>query len=155
MLGSHASIDIPQSTEYAKEMRKWESYPSKFGAPGRPYVFKAFSKALYRFKWESGKDIVLDEMFFVQSEDEQRNMESRGFHATQELAVAAIEAEHTEHGKLAAERNYEIQHGRISEKAAAEVRAAEAEHGATHLPSVPVKPVRKRRTKAEMAAARG
>ena len=85
----------------------------------------------------------------VGDEDEQRNMQSRGYCLTQELALEALRDEHTEHGKLAAERNYEIAKGRISEKAAAEVRAAEEAHGAKHLPVVPETPIRPRAKKAD------
>jgi hypothetical protein len=144
MLGSHATIDLPQSTEYAKEMRKWEAVHTKWGAPGRPYAFHEFPKAMYRFKQEPGKGIVKDELHIVNNDEEQRNMESRGFHASQEAAMAAVEREHIEHGKLAAEREYEVRHGRLSEGAVREVRAAEEVHGARHLPEVPSTPIKKR-----------
>ncbi len=152
MLGAHDSIDLGPSTEYAKEMRKWESTHTKFGAPGRPFAYQEFPKRLYKGEW--GKDgIKLDGMTAADAH-EQRNLESRGFHCRQEDAIEATRKAQTEHGVLAAERNYEIQHGRISEKAAREVRAAEAEVGAVHLPEVKETPMRrKRRTKAEMLAA--
>lgn len=136
MLGNHPSIIIPQNTPYAEEMRKHEAQHTQFGPPGRPYVFREFPKMLFR-----GRD---GEHCTVQDEHEQRNMQSRGFCLTQEAAIEAADREHTEHGKLAAERNWEIKHGRISEKAAAEVRQAEAEHGARHLPEVKETPIRRR-----------
>lgn len=151
MLGLHPSIIIPQGTPYAEEMRKHEAHYTVFGAPGRPYVYQEFPKRLY--KAVSGAHGVTYQGFTVQTEEEQRNMQSRGYAPSQPEALAALEQEQLEHGKLAAERNWEIAHGRISERAAAEVRAAEAEHTG-HLPEVVAKPVRKRRTKAEMAAAR-
>lgn len=153
MLGLHPSIIIPQGTPYAEEMRKHEAFHTSFGAPGRPYVYREFPMRLY--KAVSGARGVEFEGFTVNDENEQRNMHSRGYCDSQAEAMAALEREQMEHGKLAAEREWEIQHGRISEKAAAEVREAEAEYGARHLPEVPAKPVRKRRTKAEMEAARG
>lgn len=137
MLGNSSSIVIPEGTPYAEEMRKHEALYTRFGPPGRPYVYREFPKMLFK-----GRD---GEHCTVNNEDEQRNMQSRGFCLTQELALEAADREHTEHGKLAAERNWEIAHGRVSEKAAAEVRQAEAEHGAKHLPSVPETPVRRRR----------
>lgn len=154
MLGNHQAIDIPQSTPYAAEMRKWEAYPTKYGAAGRPYQFREFPKALYRFKREAGQGIVKDDMRIVNDEHEERNLLSRGYFASQEEAVAEVEREHVRDGELAAERNFEIARGRISEKAAAEVRAAEAEHGASHLPVVPETPIvrRGRKPKAQEEA---
>ena len=151
MLGNHSSIDIPQSTEYAKEMRKWESYPSKFGAPGRPYVFQEFPKMLYKASREGGVEVI-NETCIVQNEEEQRRQEAKGF-GSQERALDLLRREQQAHGEAAAERNYEIAMGRLSEGAAKEVRAAEAEHGASHLPEVKAKRVR--RTKAQMEADRG
>jgi hypothetical protein len=150
MLGVHKSIILPQSTPYAQEMAKWEPFPSKWGAAGRPYVFREFPKMLY--KASQGAEMTT---ITVNDPDEQRREEAKGFAATQERALELMNREHREHATLAAERNFEIAKGRISERAGAEVRQAEAEHGARHLPEVPEKPRRKRRTKAEMAAARG
>ena len=151
MLGHHPSIVIPQNTPYAEEMRKHEAYHTQYGPPKRPYVFAEFPKRVYKaVRGTIGIDF---EGFTVHDEHEQRNMQSRGYCVSQTEAMAALEREQTEHGKLAAERNWEIAHGRISEKAAAEVRQAEAEH-TDHLPEVKERPKRTRRTKAEMAAAR-
>lgn len=150
MLGVHKAISLPQSTEYAKEMAKWEAYPSQWGPAGRPYVYREFPKML--FKASQGGDMT---HVTVNDEHEQRREEAKGFAATQERALELMNREHREHATLAAERNFEIAKTRISEKAAVEVRQAEAEHGARHLPEVKEKPIRKRRTKAELAAARG
>ena len=152
MLGSHDSIDLGPSTEYAKEMRKWEAHHSKYGAPGRPFTYQEFPKRLYKSEW--GKDGIVTDGQTAADAHEQRNLESRGFHCSQEDAIEAAKRAQTEHGILAAERTYEIQHGRMSERAAREVRAAEAEAGSVHLPEVKETPIRrKRRTKAEMLAA--
>jgi hypothetical protein len=143
MLGRHSSIVIPANTPYAKEMRRHEATHTEFGQGERPFVYREFPKMLYKaVRQEKGG--VTYEGFQVGDAEEQRNMQSRGYSATLELAHAALLKEQTEHGKLAAERNYEIAHGRISEAAAAEVRAAEAEHGARHLPEVAEKPRRRR-----------
>lgn len=144
MLGNHPSIVIPQNTPYAQEMRKYEATHTQFGAPGRPYVYREFPKRLYRAVRREDKPGIIFDGFTVNDEAEQRNMQSRGYAVSQQAAMDALEAEQTEHGKLAAEREYEIKHGRISEKATREVRAAEAEHGATHLPAVPETPIKKR-----------
>lgn len=146
MLGMHPSIVIPQGTPYAEEMRKHEAVHTQFGPPGRPYVHQEFPKRLYKaLRQEAPAVGIIYEGFTVHNDDEQRNMQSRGYALSQSLALEALEAEQTEHGKLAAERNFEIKHGRISERAAAEVRAAEAEYGARHLPAVPETPIRRRR----------
>jgi len=143
MLGHHPSIVIPQNSEYAKEMRRHEAQFTQHGPPGRPYVYQDFPKMFYKAVRAVKGGITFDQ-FTVQNDDEVRNMQSRGFSVTQALAIEALEREQAEHGALAAERNFEIQHGRISERAAAEVRVAEAEHGARHLPSVPETPVKRR-----------
>lgn len=130
-------------SNYAKEMRRHEAYPTQFGPPGRPYVYQHYPLMLYRAsRGPNGPEA--SETCIVNDERERDNMISRGFWPTQELALAELDRQHTEHGKLAAERNYEIAHGRISEKAATEVRAAEAAHGATHLPEVKEQPRRGR-----------
>lgn len=144
MLGEHPTIDIPQSTEYAKEMRKWESHHTRYGAPGRPYTFQDYPRMMYRFAYVDGKGIVKAEERQAADEQEERNLQSRGFHFGPQAAHDAIRAEQTEHGRLAAERNWEAAHGRLSERAVAEMRAHEAEHGAQHLPMVPETPIKKR-----------
>jgi hypothetical protein len=148
MLGRHGSIVIPQNTPYAEEMRKHEAFPTEFGPGKRPYVYREFPKMLYkavRKVDDAGKSLGISyDNFTVNDEHEQRNMQSRGYATSQQDALADLEHEQTEHGKLAAERNFEIKHGRISEKAASEVRAAEAEHGARHLPVVAETPIKRR-----------
>lgn len=143
MLGRHGSIVIPQNTPYAEEMRKHEAFPTEFGRGERPYVYREFPKRIYKaVRSESGG--VGFEGFTVHDEHELRNMQSRGYSVTQADAMAALEREQTEHGKLAAERNWEAKHGRLSEGAIAEMRAAEAAHGARHLPEVPETPIKRR-----------
>ena len=139
MLGEHPSIDIPQSTEYAKEMRKWEAHHSRFGAPGRPYVYREYPKMLHRCERVNGKIEPVDQ-YIVNTEDEERNLNSRGFYPLQE-AYDRIAREQTEHGILSAEREYAIQHGKHSEGAIREIRAAEAEAGSVHLPNIPETPI--------------
>jgi hypothetical protein len=123
---------------YAREMRKWEATHTQFGAPGRPYTFMEYPKRLYKAE-RTDRGIQITESHDVPDADTERNLLSRGFHFGQDKAIAAIEAEQTTLGALAAEREWQIQHGRLSDAAVREIRAAEAEHGATHLPDVPVK----------------
>lgn len=141
MLGDSPSIALSQASEYAKEMRKWESTHTRFGPPGRPYEFQEYPTWMFRAEHISGKGIQIVDKQQVADLQQQRNMESRGFHVEPQEAIAAIERQQTEFGRLAAERNFEIAHGRISEKAAAEVRAHEADHGARHLPMIPETPI--------------
>jgi hypothetical protein len=105
-------------------------------------VYREFPKRIY--KAVRGERGVTFEGFTVNDDTELQNMQSRGYCVSQELAQAALLKEHTEHGKLAAERNYEAKHGRLSERAIAEMRAAEDAHGATHLPMVPETPIKRR-----------
>lgn len=144
MLGHSASINLPQSSEYAKEMCKWEAYPSKHGPGLRPYVFREYPKRMCRAEHVPGKGFTVMEAHTVHDAQEEANLRSRGFGAGHGEAFALVRADQTEHGKLAAEMNYEIAHGRISERAAAEVQAAREEHGARHLPVVPEKPIRRK-----------
>lgn len=147
MLGTHDSISLPQSTEYAKEMSKWEAYPTKFGPAGRPYQFREFPKRMYRAEYTPGKGTEIVEAHTVNNADEERNMRSRGFYFGPQEAFDAVRDQQTEFGTLAAKREFQIQHNRISEKATAEVRAAEEAHGTQHLPDVPETPIPAHRKK--------
>lgn len=134
-------VALGPDTNYAKEMRRWEAYHSPFGEPGRPYQFREFPKMLYRAEHVSGQGATITDRRVVDDDVAERRATDQGFHARQEDAIAAVRTQQTEYGKLAAERAYEIAHGRVSEKAAAEVHAAEAAHGARHLPNVPETPI--------------
>lgn len=137
-------VEFGTESNYAKEMRRWESTHTRFGPPGRPYVFQEWPKMFYRAERVPGKGIEIAESRQVNDEQEARNLQSRGFHFGPEAAVQAIQDEQREHGVLAAEREYAIQHGQLSESATAEVRAAEQMHGARHLPDVPETPIKRR-----------
>lgn len=136
-------VVFTHESAYAREMRKWEAYPTQFGGGERQYQYREFPKTLYKLTHVSGKGLVIDDRVTVSDPDGERRENAKGFYVLTD-AQARAERQQTEFGKLAAEREYEIAHGRISEKAAAEVRAAEAEHGATHLPVVPETPIKKR-----------
>jgi hypothetical protein len=139
-------VVFTQESNYAKEMRKWEAHHTQFGAPQRPYEFQEFPQMLYKADRDQSGAIVIAETCIVRDDDERRNMQSRGFYLQQADALQAAEKlYHVEYGTLAAERNFEIERGRISANAAAEVRAAEAAHGASHLPMVPIAPKKRGR----------
>lgn len=136
-------VFTPES-EYAKEMRRHEAYPTQYGPAGRPYQFQEFPKQMSRAEHVPGKGIVITDTQRAETDVQEANLRYRGFHFGQDTAIAAIERQQTEYGKLAAERNFEIARGRISEKAAAEVQAAEADHGSTHMPGMPAGKVRRK-----------
>lgn len=144
MLGQHPSILIGQTSAYAQEMRKHEARHTQWGEPGRPYVYQEYPKQLYRAIFKAGEGITLTDSIRVETADEERNMCSRGFHPGPQAAHDAAAREQTEYGRLAAEREYDIQHSRLSPRAVAEVRAAEEAHGASHMPTVPVTPIKRR-----------
>jgi len=141
-------ILMDPSTEFAKETRKWEAQNSQYGAAGRPYVFREYPKRLYSCRYVQGEGYVFDG-FTVNDATEEQNMKSRGFFAGQDVALAHAEKRQTEEAKLAAEREYNIKHGKHSPAAVKEIRAAEAEAGAVHLPDVPRTPGRPRKPKAD------
>lgn len=141
-------VEFSQDSAYAKEMRKWEAHHSRFGAPGRPYVFREFPKRLYKAE-RTDRGPAITESVEVQTADEERNYLSRGFRFGQDHALALLDEEQAIHGALAAEREYDIQHGKLSDRAVAEVRAEEHAHGATHMPAMPEAPRRGRKPKAQ------
>jgi hypothetical protein len=135
-----AVVHTPES-EFAKEMRKWEAHHTQYGPPGRPYTYVELPRRLYTATRQADGTRTL-EGFTVHTDDELRNMQSRGYCLTQQDALDALDREHTEHGKLAAELNYEAR--RMSAKAATEIDSAQAAYGAKHLPSMPETPIKKR-----------
>jgi hypothetical protein len=143
MLGTRGVVITPDSG-YAKEMVKHEAYHTQYGPPQRPYVFREFPKRLYKAEQVSGKGIQIVDAQTAEDDLQERNLLSRGFHFGQDTAIEAVQREHTEHGRLAAEREYALRHGKHSERAVSEVRAAEEAHGARHLPSVPETPIKRR-----------
>lgn len=153
MLGIHKTISLPQSTPYAQEMAKWEAFPSQWSpTPGRPYQFREFPKRMYKAAYTPGKGTEIVDAHTVNDAAEEMNLRSRGFSFGHAEAFEAVRKEQAEHGRLAAETNFEISHGRISEKAAAEVEAAREAHGARHLPMVPETPIKRRGRKPKAVA---
>lgn len=146
-----AIVHGPDSN-YAKEMRKFEQFPSEWGtAPGNPYVYREFPKRLYKAARVDGKSVIADAQT-AHNDLEERNLLSRGFCFGQDKALEALELEERAAGELAAEREYEIRRGRLSDRAVAEVRAAEADHVGGHMPVVPDTPIRRRGRPAKAVA---
>lgn len=137
-------VEYGSESNYAKESRKWEAHPTAMGAPGRPYVFREYPKRMYKAEHIEGKGIEIVDAQTADDADQERNLLSRGFCFGQDKAFEAARQQQTEYGTLAAEREYAIRHGKLSEKAIQEVRAAEAEHGNMHMPDVPVAPIKRR-----------
>lgn len=142
-------------------MAKWEMRPVLVGGTYIEPISVAnggrggadvteFPKMLYKAEsadggpcisgWEKARDA-----------DHQRLLESQGWSDGQEKAIDRVHANQLELAKLAANRAHNEKW--MSDKAKAEARKAD-ESTMQHLASIPEKPVRKRRTKAEMAAAK-
>ena len=94
-------------SDYAKERRKWEAQHTQFGPPGRPFVYAEYPLMLYRAKRrpEGGKDPIL-ENFTVEDEQQERNMQSRGWVRGPDYAIKALEASEQGLAQAAAERAY-------------------------------------------------
>lgn len=134
----------PES-EYAKESVKWEGQYSQYGPPGRAYQFRDYPARLYRVERKADGTRVF-EGFTVKDEQEQRNMESRGFVAGgQGAALAAFEQEEFRIAELAAERNFHER--RMSDGARARAEAVNDAAGARHIAEVPEEPVPAHRKK--------
>ena len=131
-----------QDSEYAKERRKWESETTAFGPAGRPFVYAEYPLMLYRAKRrpEGGKDPIL-ENFTVHDDQEERNMQSRGWVRGPDHAIKALEASEQGLAQAAAERAYADQ--RMSDKAKAESAKAD-ESTISHLGEIERKPIKRR-----------
>lgn len=132
-------VEYGQSSRYAQEMRRWNAHHSEFGAPGRPYVFQEFPKRVYRADRVDGQ-VKIVESKEVGDDDAEMIERGKGFRFSQQDALDLITGEQLTHGRLAAEREWEIQHGKHSDKAIAEVRAVEAA-SSEHVPVIAETPI--------------
>lgn len=123
----------PESA-YAKEAVKWEGQYSQYGPPGRPFTFAEFPKRLYRASRPATGGKVTFEGLDVADEDEQRNMQSRGFCIGQDVALDALQREEFSIAQASAERAFSDR--RMSDKAQREADEADA-RTAAHLPEIP------------------
>lgn len=138
-----AVMHSPES-KYAQERRKWEAQNSELGPAGRPFVFRQYPMMVHKAgRPESGLGAhTLVEQRIAADEKDVDLWWSEGFRPTPLEAIAHFEAQRVEFAKLAAERNWEVEHGRVSQKAAAEIADAEAQHeGYGHMPMVPETPI--------------
>jgi hypothetical protein len=137
------SILIDPDSAEAKERVKWEAQYTQYGPGARPYVKRDYPMLLHKAGRPAGglgaAEIV--EMQEVGSEQEAEVYRQRGFRPTPLEAIEHWEAEQTLFAELAAERAWEVKHGRHGEKAQQEIVRAEAA-AVDHLPSVPVTPIK-------------
>jgi len=131
----------PQS-DYARERRKWEAYPTQYGEPERPFVFREYPLMLYRAKRkpEGGKDPILEQVI-VEDDQQERNMHSRGWVRGPDHAIKVLEESERGLAQAAAERAY--QDRLMSDRAKAEAAAID-ETTISHLGEVPITPIHKK-----------
>ena len=131
----------PES-EYAKERRKWETTRTEFGEPGRsPAMFTEYPLMLYKaVRSPNGGPPLLDH-HIVNDEQQERNMQSRGFVRGPDNAIKALDANELSVAIAAAERANIDRH--MSERAQAEARAVD-ESTISHLGEIPRTPIKPR-----------
>lgn len=133
---------ISPDGDEAKERVKWEAHPTAFGPPGRPYVYQAYPKMLYRAgRNPSGVPTIIDS-YVVESETQEANLKSRGYCEGQDAALAYLHAADQEAAVLAANRAYSDRS--MSPQAQAEAAAIDS-RSSSHLPVIPEQPRKPRR----------
>lgn len=155
-------IQRAQEDSWTKEMAKWERIPvlvngtfvqpipvSEGGRGGAPLT--EYPKMIYRGESADGGPRIAA-CKIVNDEGQERIACGQGWSVTQEDALASVFEQQREFARLAANRAYNDKW--MSDGAKAEARAVD-ESTIEHLPVIPETPIRKRRTKAEMAAAKG
>lgn len=144
-------VHSPDS-KYAEEMRRWEALHTQYGPPGRPYEYREYPTQMYKAgRNDAGRSVILESRRAEDSTERER-LERDGFVCGgQQAALDALERSELELAKLAAEINYDAQH-KLSDKARAEVEAAQADAGMRHIGEIPEKPKRKHTRKAVQTA---
>lgn len=156
------AIPRAQEDSWTKEMSKWEMRPVMVnGTYVQPLsvadggragaAVTEFPKMIYRGESADGGPRIAGCKIVANDADERMALGS-GWSVTQEAALAQVTAQQLEFAKLAANRAHNDRW--MSDKAKAEARAID-ETTMEHLPEIPRTAIRKRRTKAEMAAAKG
>jgi len=172
-------VIIPGSN-YAKEMAKFEQFPSKYSEnPGNPYVYRPFPKMVYKAELYQGMircmaavspNEYVDVNQQMRAEEAARQFTEKcqrtvkddrelqvamemGYRETPTEAVAWLEAKQRSIADAAAERNYADRN--MSEKAKVEAKAEVArafnEEG-SHAAEVPEKPIKRNHSEAAKAA---
>lgn len=141
----------PESPESQARV-KFEAQYSPWGPPKRPYAFQAYPMMLHKAGPPSQLPgapasamgaITIVDTISVSSEREGNEYRARGYCNTPLEALEGYEAMIAEHAALAANLEHQKKN-QLSERAAAEVQAAQDAHSG-HLPSVPVTPIASRR----------
>ncbi len=97
------NIDIGSTTPYAKERAKWEMHHSRFGPPGRPYVYQPYPTMMY--KASRGQGGLTFEGQVAETEVQRESFERIGFvYGGQAAALEALEKREYEMAELAANR---------------------------------------------------
>jgi hypothetical protein len=154
-------IQRSQEDSWTKEIAKWEMRPvlvnGTYVEPipvamgGRGGAERTeYPKMIYRAESADGGPRIAGYKI-VPDETQERVALGQGWSRSQEEALEAVTAQQLELAKLAANRAYNDKW--MSDKARAEAAAVD-ESTIAHLPEIPRTPIRKRRTKAEMAAAK-
>ncbi len=138
------AVLVPPETRFGIETWKWEhtdgeTNPFDSTVKGmRPSHHKFYPAMMYKAVQKNPWQF---EKLIVDTETEQRNLESRGFVAGGQGAAAdAFDKAQQEVAVLAAARNYEDRN--MSDKAREESNAAE-QSSSSHLAEIPVTPIKK------------
>jgi hypothetical protein len=140
---------------YSMELAKWETRPLPDGSVTQEMIddarregvhhgafeYREFPKMLYKAT-QTPNGIKLTDQQIVDSLVQQRNLESRGFRASQEEALQVVEDANQAAAVGAAERAFSDR--KMSAKAQAEAEALD--HSTSrHLGEIPEAPIKKRR----------
>ena len=167
---TEGGVVVVPGSNYAKEMEKFEQFPSKFGSrPGNPYAYRPFPKMLYRAEhWNGKATCMAAEPNPVEYSDprewerhqelarrftekcqrivnDEREMQAAMENGWREGPLEAVEyllGRDKDVSTATAHRHFEDRN--MSEKAKAEIKAAEEEAGGAHIPEIPAKPIRRR-----------
>jgi len=167
-------IVIVPGSNYAKEMEKYEQFPSKYGqSPGNPYKYRPYPKMLYRaehwngvvacmaappdpIEFRDGREFERIEeaskrftercQRIVNDEAEHARATEDGWCESPDEAVMFLEARDRARSTAAAERNHDDRN--MSGPAKREIDEAMAAVGGEHLPEIPEKRRGRRQTSA-------
>lgn len=162
-------VKVPGSN-LAKEMSKFEQFPSEWGSPGNPYMFRPFPKMLYRAQLWNGKafcmapdprraefndineyknKVELARQFnqecqrIVKDDAEMSRAMEDGWRESPDEAVAYLKGREQERADVTAMRQHEDRN--MSEMAQREAARAVADAGGEHMPEIPRTPVARRK----------
>jgi hypothetical protein len=141
------AIQINPSSGYAVEMRKWETTYTRFGPPGRQYVYAEYPREMFLAGHPQGRPgkIEITSTRTVQNDEERSAAELDGWRAEQDEAITAQKDRDREMARAAAESAWDDR--RLTEQAQAEREAVEASTAA-HVAEVPRVPAKKSRAQA-------